>query len=499
MPKRFSRVVFWICFQLTISTGVSQSCLPEGIIFTTQSQIDSFPINYPGCTYIEGFVEITGDSIDNLFGLEQIDSIGGDLSFGENEIMSALTGLEGLYKVGGGLFIYQNEKLEGLSELQNLISINTLFVLENDELQDLNGLQKISTLDRLIVAYNPLLKSVFGLDSLGIVSRVLSINDNDSLGSLGGISEITFVGESFNISDNASLTELACIINCDTIHGNFRINDNPELLSIDGINGIQTIKGSLRIQNNHSLESIATLLELKKVGEELNDVVVIAGNTSLTSLHGLDSLEWCAASVIISANAISDLCGLEKLNYAFHGIDISYNPHLKDLSALSNLSYTIQLSVDHNDSLISLAGLDNVPGSLLQNLSIFSNERLSHCHTQTICEYLLDPFRPPWIINNSVGCNSVEEIEDSCNFTGISNNSLVNQIILSPNPTSSYIKVENHGRAEIIKVELFNTYGNRVQCSYKSGRMEIFSHPGGIYFARITTDIGIIRKKIIKL
>ncbi len=31
---------------------VSQSCLPDGNVFTTQTQIDSFTINYPGCTSI---------------------------------------------------------------------------------------------------------------------------------------------------------------------------------------------------------------------------------------------------------------------------------------------------------------------------------------------------------------------------------------------------------------------------------------------------------------
>ena len=33
-------------------------CLPQGIIFTIQAQIDSFQVNYPGCTEIEGYVEI---------------------------------------------------------------------------------------------------------------------------------------------------------------------------------------------------------------------------------------------------------------------------------------------------------------------------------------------------------------------------------------------------------------------------------------------------------
>ncbi|MCD4665334.1 MAG: hypothetical protein K8R68_08680, partial [Bacteroidales bacterium] len=48
---------------------LAQPCLPEGITFITQAQIDSFQINYPDCTEIEGDVEISGNDITNLNGL----------------------------------------------------------------------------------------------------------------------------------------------------------------------------------------------------------------------------------------------------------------------------------------------------------------------------------------------------------------------------------------------------------------------------------------------
>ena len=59
----------------------SQGCLPEGITFTTQAQIDSFQINYPGCTEIEGDVEIYGywEDITNLSSLNVLTSIGRNL------------------------------------------------------------------------------------------------------------------------------------------------------------------------------------------------------------------------------------------------------------------------------------------------------------------------------------------------------------------------------------------------------------------------------------
>jgi hypothetical protein len=37
----------------------SQGCLPEGITFTTQEEIDNFQTNYLGCTRIEGDTAFT--------------------------------------------------------------------------------------------------------------------------------------------------------------------------------------------------------------------------------------------------------------------------------------------------------------------------------------------------------------------------------------------------------------------------------------------------------
>lgn len=55
------------------------SCLPEGIIFSNQAQIDNFNSNYPDCTEIKGGVLIEGNDISNLDGLSIVTSIGGYL------------------------------------------------------------------------------------------------------------------------------------------------------------------------------------------------------------------------------------------------------------------------------------------------------------------------------------------------------------------------------------------------------------------------------------
>ncbi len=62
------------CFEM-----ISGQCLPEGITFNSQSEIDSFEVNYPGCAEIEGSVIINGTDITSLNGLNMITSIGGNL------------------------------------------------------------------------------------------------------------------------------------------------------------------------------------------------------------------------------------------------------------------------------------------------------------------------------------------------------------------------------------------------------------------------------------
>ena len=64
-----NRLVLVISLALFIQFTVSsQSCLPDGITFETQAQVDSFQINHPGCFEIEGDVTISGDNITNLNG-----------------------------------------------------------------------------------------------------------------------------------------------------------------------------------------------------------------------------------------------------------------------------------------------------------------------------------------------------------------------------------------------------------------------------------------------
>ena len=76
--KKLSLLIALAC--IIQATALSQSCLPEGIRFVVQQQIDSFQNNYPNCTKIEGDVQIIGLGIKNLLGLNSLVGIGGDIT-----------------------------------------------------------------------------------------------------------------------------------------------------------------------------------------------------------------------------------------------------------------------------------------------------------------------------------------------------------------------------------------------------------------------------------
>ena len=103
-------------------SALSQPCLPDGITFTTQAQIDNFQINFPNCTEIEGDVYIWGDDIINVDGLNILTSIGGNLGIGFDEgggsgnpILNSLEGFGNLITIEGDLGFFGYDGLENLS------------------------------------------------------------------------------------------------------------------------------------------------------------------------------------------------------------------------------------------------------------------------------------------------------------------------------------------------------------------------------------------------
>ncbi len=221
----FIAVILILCFV----SASSQSCLPYGITFNNQAQIDSFQINNPGCIEIEGPVTISGDDITNLSGLSMLTSVWYGLDIRNNGSLTSLTGLDNLTSIGLGLWIWNNSALTSIAELSNLVSAGGILnITENDALTSLTGLDNVTTFTDIWIDGNDVLTSLTGLEALTSLEGELVISYNDALTSLTGFDNVSSMGF-IEIYFNDALTSLTGIDNVHTIGGDFKVYFNGAL------------------------------------------------------------------------------------------------------------------------------------------------------------------------------------------------------------------------------------------------------------------------------
>ena len=99
--------------------------------------------------------------------------------------------------------------------------------------------------------------------------------------------------------------------------------------------------------------------------------------------------------------------------------------------------------------------MDNIDDASISNLTICNNSALSTCAVVSICDYLVSPTGYVWIENNAPGCNSREEVEESCVGVSIENVNPTEEFSLFPNPTYGISDIRYHlsaGKAGISDV-----------------------------------------------
>jgi len=208
---------------LSLSMSYAQGCLPEGIIFETQEQIDSFQINYPGCTEIEGDVLIGSPegnlNIMNLEGLNGLIKIDGFLDINSCYGLGDLSGLDSLTQVGGYVRIQNCTELDNFSGLNSLTYIAGAFeITGNYMLTSIQALESLTVIDSgFVIADNPSLHTLEGLDHLIYIAGSIKIMSNGYLSDIGALKNI--LADSIQIyvamMNNTNLSNCAIQSICD--------------------------------------------------------------------------------------------------------------------------------------------------------------------------------------------------------------------------------------------------------------------------------------------
>jgi len=290
------KLTFFIVLTFIIQiTTYSQSCLPEGIEFTTQAEIDSFQTNHPGCAEIEGDVIIHGYDINNFNGLNVLTSFWGRLTiYGTGNLIN-LKGLDNVTYIAG-LFIWTGDGLNSLKGLENITSVaGDIEIICNNSLTDLTG-----------------------LDNLTFVGGSLEIHHNDSIKNLSGLNNVNYIEGELVIWDNPSLTSLTELNNLDSVGGYLAIVDNDSLTSLAGLDNVTSIGGQLQITQN---DALTNLTGLDNINAASINYLSITQNDLLSSCEVKSVCDYLAnpsGYIVISSNApgcntqieVEEACGV---------------------------------------------------------------------------------------------------------------------------------------------------------------------------------------------
>jgi hypothetical protein len=395
--------LLFVLFVCTYSISHSQGCLPEGITFSTQAQIDNFQNDYPGCTVIEGDVEIYGDDINNIDGLFSIIYIGGKLVIGSptlsgpfNPLLYDISGFNNLTFIGGNLEIVRNQSLQNISGFSSTSSIAGNFIIgANNVLNDLSGLTNLTSIENfLIISYNDSLMNLNGFNNLTVVGDGLVFSFNEHLKTLEGVNNLISSGYSIKIENNPDLISIYALENIDLNSILFlKIFENASL-SKCSIQNFCSILSSPQF----SVEIYDNAVGCNNIDEfAVGCTVCLPYGIVLSSQMEIDNFRYnytdcniIDGNVVIEGNDITQLDSLFVLSAINGNLEIRNSPVLSNIEGLQNLS-------EINDSLI-----------------IVNNPLLSTCSIFAICSNIVSSNGYVKIENNASGCNSVSEIEIFC-------------------------------------------------------------------------------------
>ncbi|MEZ5197940.1 MAG: T9SS type A sorting domain-containing protein [Bacteroidales bacterium] len=499
------------------------SCLPEGITFTTQAEIDNFQANYPGCSEIEGNVIIMGDDITNLNGLLVLTSIEGSLYLGHSDpgvpSLTSLSGLANLQVIGESLVIGNknvggpvNNSLLSLAGLESLTSVgNKLDIGGMHSLSNLSGLNNLTTIGGLFrVAFNNSLVNLEGLDNITSIWSI-AIERNFSLINLAGLENITSTPGGISIYAN-SITSLSGLENLYSIEGGLSIGWCAGLDDLSGLSNLSDIGLGFEvyITNISNLSGLSNLVSIGGNFEiyQNQNLINFEGIDGLVSIGGDLSIGTAGLGGLVGNPSLVNCVGFQNLNSVGGSLIVYGNDSLSTLMGLENItSIAGDLRIAGNSSLTSLSGLDNIASSTITNLYIWDNDTLSTCQVQSICEYLIAPNGTITIEYNAPGCNSSEEVDSLCNITNVSDYSSDLNFSISPNPINENATV-TLGSMFIgsINICLYNSTGiclkswqfNADQSRQTEFQINLNEVPAGMYFLHVNAGDDSITKKIIK-
>ncbi len=84
--------------------------------------------------------------------------------------------------------------------------------------------------------------------------------------------------------------------------------------------------------------------------------------------------------------------------------------------------------------------------------------------------------------------------------TGINDYTLDNSVTVFPNPTNGLVQIKN-GEWRMENVEVYDAYGkllNTMNVNDHTANLDLSGYAKGTYFVRVTTEKGVVTKRVVK-
>ncbi len=362
MKKVTSCFIILLC---VLQSGFSQTvCYTDGVVFSNQSEIDQFAVDFPLCIQI-GRLEITGSGITDL------------------------SPFESLRFFPGGLYIHNCP-----------------------DLVELNFFSSAQLLQEVIIEHNGNLITIDDFHNVTSVSRTIDFWENNSLVSIDGFDALVNLAGDLRILRDTVLAEIIGFQNLQTIGGDL-IWDELNMEDIYAFGQLQRVEGMLNI-TDFNLNDISGFNSLLEVGDRVEIEAMGSSN-----LSGFLSLYRIGGAIVINSSSVETILGFQSLTKV-GGVIVGDTEELTNLDFLNSVKSLDgpTIRIQNNFELSDIKGLKHIIDSGLESVDfviITENPKLSECQILPICDLLSGGQNLVIAINNNLpGCNSADEILDRC-------------------------------------------------------------------------------------
>lgn len=316
----------------TLSEGLAPAPVFIGDVqLKTQTAVDSFAaFGYGGIT---GLLALSDefeptDPIIDITELNTLTSVG-ELSLGGLDVLTSIQGLENIESISGNLILSNNPELLSLEPLRSISSeIEELFIRDLLSIQSLDGLENVRVISggKLTIEGNASLENLDAIKN-GLPSYLRAIRFSEYIFDCGPACDVFPAQIAFQ-----PFTSFDFLENVTSVDG-FRIRGFVGT-EITGLQNLESVTFGLTVWLNPNLE---TLNGLENISSDI-DNLFIADNENLQTLNGLENLTSVNGSITIWGNdVLSDLCALE--NNISSSLEITdmeilgnaYNPTIEDI------------------------------------------------------------------------------------------------------------------------------------------------------------------------